>query len=429
MPSPSTNRSHLRFVARYLKSHPNTCYSLGEWRRYRNGEWITVPELAIKKECLNTCAKHAEGLAITNAVVSSVCNLIQAEVFLADDVFDSNKDLITFKDCTLVVSTGEVRPHSPTDYVTSKLPFTYDPTAQSTEWLLALTATDPANLPFLQEFSGLSLTPETKYEIGVWCWGDPGSGKSTFISGLETMLGARCCTLGLAEIERSPFALSQIPGKTLAISTEQPSTYVRCFHTLNTLISGESIKWEQKFVKSETLRPYVKLLWAMNDLPRIDGAGVGLFRRIVPVPWYQIANPDPKVKEAVLKAGPAVFNWAYEGLRRLNQRGRFDIPEGLLAEREAYRVQNDVPQMFLIDTFERGENLDDQGNYIKISASGLYRIYRKWCTDTGHRALSNIAFAKEMRRLKVEKTEMDGRTYYLGLTVKPKNPNESEISM
>lgn len=423
------NRSHLRFVSRYLKRHPNTRFSLGEWRRYKDGQWATLPELAVKKECLTVCAKYAEGLAITNAVVSSVCGMVQAEVFLSDETFDSNTDLITFKDRTLVISTGEIRSHSPSDYVTSKLPFAYDPTAQSPEWLQALTATDPANVPFLQEFSGLSLTPETKYEIGVWCWGDPGSGKSTFISGLETMLGVRCCTLGLAEIERSPFALSQIPGKTLAISTEQPSTYVRCFHTLNTLISGESIKWEQKFVKAETLRPYVKLLWAMNELPRIDGAGVGLFRRIVPVPWYQIANPDPAIKTAVIKSGPAVFNWSYEGLKRLNQRGRFDIPEGLLAEREAYRVQNDVPQMFLFDTLNRVENLDEDGHYVKIQASDLYKIYRKWCSDTGHRALSNIAFAKEMRRLKVEKTEIDGRTFYLGLTVKPENPNETEVSM
>lgn len=428
--SPSaTNRSHLRFVDHYLKKHPNTRYSLGEWRRYNNGYWETLPDLAIKKESLKICSRYSDGLAITNAVITSVCSMVQAEVFLADDIFDSNVDLVTFKDRTLVISTGEIRPHSPTDYVTSKLPFAYDPTAQSPEWLQVLTATDPANLSFLQEFSGLSITPETKYEIGVWCWGDPCSGKSTFISGLEAMLGARCCTLGLAEIERSPFALSQIPGKTLAISTEQPSTYVRCFYTLNTLISGESIKWEQKYLKAETLRSHVKLLWAMNELPRIDSAGVGLFRRIVPVPWYVVANPDPSIKEAVMRAGPAIFNWSYEGLKRLNERGRFDIPAGLLAEREAYRVQNDVSHAFITDSLERVEHLDDEGHYVRIQAAELYKVYRKWSGETGHKPFSNIAFAKEMARLKVEKTLIDGRIYYLGLKLRHENPNEIEVSM
>lgn len=427
--TPASNRSHLRFVSQYLQKYPYTRFSLGEWRRYKNGIWETVPELAIKRECQKLCGQQAAGLPITSAVVSSVTKLVQAEVFLPDDTFDSNVDLITFKDRTMVVSTGEVRAHSPTDYVTSKLAFTYDPAAQSPEWLQALTSTDPSNVSFLQEFSGLSLTPETKYEIGVWCWGDSGSGKSTFVGGIEAMLGVRCCTLGLAEIERSPFALSQIPGKTLAISTEQPSTYVRCFHTLNTIISGESIKWEQKYLKAETLKPYVKLLWAMNELPRVDSAGVGLFRRIVPVSWTQVKDPDPTVKDAVLKAGQAIFNWAYEGLKRLNARGRFDIPAGLLAEREAYRVQNDIPLAFISDTYERVGDLDENGHYIKIGATDIYKTYRKWCSETGHRAFSAIAFAKELSRLKVAKTEISGHTFYLGLTLKPENPNEIEISM
>lgn len=426
---PASNRSHLRFVSYYLTRYPHTKFSLGEWRRYKDGIWETVPELAIKQECQKLCAKNAAGLPITSAVVSSVVKMIQAEVFLPDDTFDSNVDLVTFKDRTLVISTGKIRPHSPTDYVTSKLTFNYDPNARSEEWGQVLTLTSPENVPFLQEYAGLSLTPEVKYETAVWCWGDPGSGKSTFVGGLEAMLGNRCCTLGLAEIERSPFALSQVPGKTLAISTEQPSSFVRCFYTLNTLISGESIKWEQKYLKAETLRPYVKLLWAMNELPRIDSAGVGLFRRIVPVPWFPPPAPDPAIKEAVLKAGPAIFNWAYEGLKRLNARGRFDIPASLLTEREAYRVQNDVPLAFISDTFERVEPLDDEGHYVRIGATELYKIYRKWCSETGHRAFSNIAFAKELARLRVEKTTIDGRTFYLGLKPISENAKDFEISM
>lgn len=427
--TPASNRSHLRFVSLYLRKYPHTKFSLGEWRRYKDGIWEAIPELAIKKECQTLCAKHAAGLPITSAVVSSVTKLVQAEVFMPDNTFDSNVDLVTFRDQVLVVSTGQIRPHSPSDYVTSKLNFNYDPNAESPEWLLALTLTDPEHVPFLQEFAGLCLTPETKYEIAVWCWGDPGSGKSTFVGGLEAMLGVRCCTLGLAEIERSPFALSEIPGKTLAISTEQPSTYVRCFHTLNTLISGESIRWEQKYLKSETLRSYAKLLWAMNELPRIDSAGVGLFRRIVPVPWHKAEKPDEAIKVAVLQAGPAIFNWSYKGLQRLNARGRFDIPASLLAEREAYRVQNDIPLAFISDTFDKIENLDDDGHYVKIWATDLYKIYRKWCGETGHKPFSNIAFAKELARLRIDKTAMDGRTYYLGLKLKDENTKDFEVEM
>lgn len=428
-PAIVSNRSHLRFVLRYLQRHKHTNYSLGEWRRYEDGVWKSIADLAIKKECMEICARYADGLPITSAVVNSVYQMLQAHVFLRDDTFDSNIDLITFTDKTLVVSTGQIRDHSPSDYVTTKLPFNYDPQARSDAWEKVLTATDPAYVSFLQEFSGYSLTPSTAHEIGVWSWGDPGSAKSTFIAGLEAMLGPRCCSLGLADIERSPFALAQLPGKTLAISTEQPATYVRCFYTLNTLISGESIKWEQKHMAAETRRFHVKLMWAMNELPRIDHAGVGLFRRVVPLPWNKVENPDPAVKTEVIQAGQAVFNWAYEGLQRLNSRGRFDIPAGLLAEREAYRVQNDIPLVFISDTFDRVETVDDQGKYVKISQQGIYDLYRKWCSRTVHKPFSSITFAKELRRLGIEKTVMDGRTFYLGLKPKAENPNEIEVEM
>src|ERR1043165_9554908 len=167
-PTVASNRSHLRFVSRYLQRYKHTNYSLGEWRRYKDGVWEQVADLAIKKECMQICAQHAEGLPITSAVVNSVYQMLQAHVFLADDTFDSNIDLITFTDKTLVVSTGQIRNHSPSDYVTTKLPFKYDPEARSEAWEKVLTATDSDYIPFLQAFSGYSLTPSTAHEIGVW---------------------------------------------------------------------------------------------------------------------------------------------------------------------------------------------------------------------------------------------------------------------
>jgi hypothetical protein len=112
---PASNRSHLRFVSRYLQRYKNTNYSLGEWRRYEDGAWKSVADLSIKKECLAICARYADGLPVTSSLVNSVYSMVQAETFLPDDTFDSNIDLITFADKTLVVSTGEVRAHSPSD--------------------------------------------------------------------------------------------------------------------------------------------------------------------------------------------------------------------------------------------------------------------------------------------------------------------------
>jgi P4 family phage/plasmid primase-like protien len=426
MPRSPTSQSHVRLKSFHLQRFPNTAFSLGEWKRYLDNHWQRVAEMQVRREIQELAIRYATG-TVTSSLVGSVYNLLQQHVFLPDDTFDSNIDLITFWDCALTVSTGETRPCRPEDYATSRLPFHYYPEAKSEAWTQALSMTEPEYLPFLQEFAGYCLTPSTAHELALWCWGEPGSAKSTFITGLEAMLGSRCCTLGLADIERSQFALAQIPGKTLAISTEQPSRFVKCSHVLNSLISGESLIWERKFVDPVTVRPMVKLVWAMNELPRIDSSGVGLFRRVVPIPWRKVEKPDPAIKEAVKMSGQAIFNWAYEGLKRLNTRGRFEIPAGLLTERETYRIQNDIPQMFLEEACERVDTFDENGHYNRIQSSILYFNYKQWCLNTSHKPLSSTVFGAEMKRLGIEKASVDGKVWYLGIRLKSIDDHEVEM--
>lgn len=429
-PASSDGRSHLRFVDLYLKKYPDTRYSLGEWKRYDGQVWRSLADLSVRKECQALCrSTGGGGLAITSTLVGSIYKMLQTEVFLPDDTFDQNSDLIAFADKTLVVSTGEIRDHRASDYLTSHLSFTYDPLARSPDWDAVLTCTDSANLPFLQEFAGYALTPSTKHDIAVWSWGDPGSAKSTFIIGIEAVLGVRCCVLGLANLGNR-FSLSQLPGKTLAISSEQPSKFVHCFDILNALMSGDSVQIERKYMDAITVKLNAKILWAMNELPQVDsGPAAGLFRRVVPVRWNRVDNPNPEIRERVKQSGQAIFNWAYEGLRRLNQRGKFDIPESLIAEREAYKLQNDPIQVFVNESYNRLPEKTTSGRYNKIRFGIVFEKYKDWCSDNAHKVISSIAFAKEMKRLKIEKKEISGYPYLLGLAPKPANSSEIQIDV
>src|SRR5690349_3096838 len=275
MPSP-----HLEVRSRFLaKCNGSLCYGLGEWRRYEAGAWLTVPELRIKYEVQVAAAKYGK-VTVTAGTVSSITELIRQRVAVSDLLFDANPNIIVFRDCVLDLATWTTVPHSPDHYATSKLSFDYDPDAALPEWDRFL-----LHLPypeFMQRFAGLCLTPETKYEIALWLWGPPGGGKSTYIEALCAMLGAKACVLGLSEIERSQFALSQLPGRTLAVSTELPGRLVRASHIINAIISGELIPVERKYVNPYTIRPHAKIIWGMNALPAIGNEGVGIFRRVLP---------------------------------------------------------------------------------------------------------------------------------------------------
>jgi putative DNA primase/helicase len=111
----------------------------------------------------------------------------------------------------------------------------------------------------LGEFAGYCLTVDTSHELAVWLYGPPGGGKSTFIEGFKAMLGKYAGLLGLADIQRSRFALADLPGKTLVVAAEQPSDYISSSHILNAIISGEEILVERKFRDAFTVTPRAKI--------------------------------------------------------------------------------------------------------------------------------------------------------------------------
>jgi P4 family phage/plasmid primase-like protien len=262
----------------------------------------------------------------------------------------------------------------------------------------------------MRRFAGYCLTSETKYELALWLWGPPGGGKSTYIEALCAMLGAKACVLGLSEIERSQFALSQLPGRNLAISTEMPAKIIRAANVINAIISGELIPVERKYINPYTIRPHAKVIWGMNMLPTIGNEGVGIFRRVLPVHFPAIleSERDPKLKEAILRSPMAVANWALEGLRDLQQRQSLDVPTELVNARDQYKEHNDVTLCFVNESCERDPNS-------RVKTTFLHQKYRDWATKNGYRAMSVRNFAHDLDRLGFTNIKPHNISYYQGL--------------
>jgi putative DNA primase/helicase len=393
----------------FLKKHPHVRFGLGEWREYKDGIWQAINELDVKNR-IQTIVQSSNGTRLSSGIVTSIAELLKQRTHLPDRIFDYNPNILVFNNSCLDLLTYTAIPHSPEHYATQKLKFDYDPEARSEAWDAA--AESFPHVDVLQRFAGLALTTETKYEVALWLHGPPGGGKSTFIAGIESMLGHRACVLGLDDLSRSNFALSQIPGKTLAISTEQPAIFVKCAHKLNSLISGESVVIEEKFQPRYTIQPRVKILWAMNELPVIpSGAGAGLFRRIYPILWPAIPETErkPEIKDEIMRSGMAIVNWSLEGLKRLQEAQRFDIPAELAGARDAYREQGDVTFSFVSDCCDEGD---------EIESAVLYENYSTWCVKNGHHPLAANRFAVDLERLGFSRARKKTGQYWKNLTLK-----------
>jgi len=405
---------------RWLVAHPDTAWGIGEFRRYTGGIWPIVPLDMIRKEILRVLeAAKPDGIRPTARLLNSVTELARVQVGKAAEEWDADHETLICKNGALHIPTRTLHSHSPTHYATSRLSFDYDPAARAPVWRAVLDRCVPEAQGFLQEFAGYALTTETKYEIAVWLAGQPGGGKSTILEGLRAMLGERVCLLGLSDIEKSRFALTNLPGKTLAISTEQPGGYVAAAQVLNEIISGEPITVDRKFKDPVTIVPRAKIAWALNELPRVGAEGAGLFRRVkvLKLPAIPEAERDPNIKEAVKLEGAGILNWALDGLARLTQRGRFDVPAKVKEATEHFRETNDIPGVFVAECCVTGN--DETGKPYRTQASILYNFYAVWCKDNGHKAQSSTSIAEDWRRLGFEKRPSGGRNYWEGVGIAP----------
>jgi len=409
-PTPPT---HDELRDRWIEGNPHHAHGLGEWRRYEDGIWPTFSETTVKAEISNVIeTAKSEGIKPTASILASVTELTRIKVFVPEERWDADSDILVCKNGALHISTGELAKHQPRHYATSAVPYEYDPGARPVVWDYFLRNTVPVAANFLQEFAGYALTTEMSHELAVWLFGPPGSGKSTFIAGLAAMLGHRSGILGLADLERSRFTLADLPGKTLVVASEQPSSYLASTNTLNAIISGEPIQVERKYRDPFTVIPHAKVCWAMNELPRVADANSGLFRRVKVVTFPALAENerDPKIKRAIETEGAGILNWSLEGLRRLKERGYFEVPAGVEDATKQFRENNDVPALFIDDRCVRGTDSE-------VPAAKLYREYKYWCEENGHRPQSSTRVAADWQRLGFERKRTMSGTVYQGLRV------------
>jgi P4 family phage/plasmid primase-like protien len=398
---------------RWLAIYPDTAHGLGDWRRYEGGIWHTIPAEQVQGEIGEVLEDaKSEGVRPSAAKLRSVYDLarVKPAVFVPAEHWDADPDILVCRNGTLHIPSLTLRPHRRDDYVTAGVPYAYDPEAKAIMFLWAIRSQIPEAEQFLQEFAGYCLTIDTSHEIALWAYGPPGSGKSTLFAGLQAMLGSRAGLLGLADIERSRFGLTSVIGKTLVVSTEQPGSFIASSHILNALISGEPITVDRKFRDAIEIKPYAKIAWAMNSLPRVDGPENGLFRRvkIVRFPPLPRAERDSRVKEAIKEEGPGILNWALEGLLRLRDRGSFEIPSCIKDSSAEFEHSHDKAALFVEECCVTGPDR-------KIQSSALYEKYKWWCEDNGFRPESSVKMAEHWQRLGFENYMSNGRVFWRGV--------------
>jgi P4 family phage/plasmid primase-like protien len=303
------------------------------------------------------------------------------------------------KNGLLNLETLELTPHTP-DYVSLiQHPFDYNPVATCPTWLRALqgwTEGDEAEgkQAVLQEYAGYCITRSMKYAKALFLIGDGGNGKSTYADTIAMMIGdAGVSRISLEDLYKD-FGLTGLIGKRLNIVEEISGNYFHS-HRLKSMISGEEVTANMKYKEQFKFKQQAKFIFAVNQMPRVDDSSSGTERRILAVHFKNNfrKNPDVDLRftEGKLAAElPGIFNWALEGLKRVEAKKDFTDTDERREIIQDYREENSSVEGFLVECVDYTEG-------VIMELADLYDVYRDFCSKDGRTSKSRVSFSKEMK--------------------------------
>ncbi len=357
-------------------------YEMGVYKRLNEGKVRKQIKGILKTE-------------FTSHRANEVISALGAETYV--DLEELNKtSLLNLRNGLFDLNTYELIPHDPGLNLTIQLNVRYFPDAQCPKWkkaLLEIFENDINKVGLLQEFFGLCLTKETKHEKALFCLGQGANGKSVTLYVLQKMLGDDNTSAIPLERFDSGHYTAHLFSKLANIAIETNAKSSVYDSTFKAIISGDEISADEKFQKVIKFRPFCKLVFALNNMPRVDDKTSAFFRRLLILKFNREFSETEQNKnlkhELVGNELDGIFNWSLQGLRRLRERGYFDITQEIRDEVKAYQKENNNVLLFIDEICV----LDPE---LHISKDDLYRRYVDWCRDNGCRSLSKNKFGKEL---------------------------------
>ena len=311
-------------------------------------------------------------------------------------------------------------PHTSQIFTTNQLNISYLANAKCPKWIRTLNEifeNDKGKIEIIQEFFGLCLTIETKYEKALFLLGEGSNGKSVILQILESILGEEnYSAIPLEKFKNAHYTIN-IHQKLANISIETNSKSEVYDSIFKAVVSGDTITGDQKFKNPVKFRPYCKLIIASNNMPRVDDKTSAFFRRLIILRFsrqFSETEQNKNLKHELISELDGIFLWALEGFKRLEERKNFNNPKSVSKELEEYRKENNNVLVFVDECCDLFEDL------LLNEKNKLYLCYSDWCRDNGYKSLSKIKFGKELRRnfpfIKEERN--DKKRSWIGIKVK-----------
>lgn len=340
-------------------------------------------------------------------------------------------NLINLNNGTLNLDTFTLQPHKPEDFMDYCMSFDYDETAKCPTWeyfqasSLVKKPLETGDTPvswqsdkemamLLDEFMGICLTNITKYEKMLFLRGEGGNGKSTIIHVLTELMKPFAVNVDFDHLGKSGnYDLSKLPGKRVAFATESETDGTLSEKWLKILVSNRPII-SARAIYGDTFEfeSQAKVIWAMNDAPRVRSSNNAIWRRLSFMPLYrqfEDKDKDENLWDKLDAELPGILNRLLDGLKRVRAQG-FTVSETCESAKWEYQQDSSSVVKWMRECCEESRTAN-KGQF----GQSLLEHYVNWCEKQKFQPMGGTKFFKTLSKQIPSKRTERGVQYALNV--------------
>jgi putative DNA primase/helicase len=393
------------YVRHILKNYKLMYHESERYYIYMGYCWKTVSDFRLQKTLRFFFDKFAPDVW-RMSIQSQYFNTLRYECYDIKNLRTA-ENYINVKNGLLNLGTEEMglEPHNEMIFTTTQIPIMYDSNADCSEFqkFLSTIFQGKKQLKLLvQEIMGYCLSSSIKAHKMFIFFGDGNNGKSVLTDVMTALAGGdeNVSNIPIEDLNKK-FSLAQIADKTLNISTENKVEITTNTQILKAIVAGDPIQMEEKHQAAFSYRPFVKLVFSMNEMPYFADKSYGLQRRLQFVPFNvrvvdheprseNEVKRDPYLSERLIKNElPGILAFAIEGLKRLRDNNYI-----FTVSKRADKLFEEVKETsnpYL--AFVRVRIVADK-DASRLKREDVVNAFQRWCAQEGHTKLKNVTSQK-----------------------------------
>ena len=317
----------------------------------------------------------------------------------------------------------ELVPHSPKYLAINQLAVEYHPQkhldGQNMDAWLRFIAPDSEDLEMLLQYSGYCMTRSCAQQKFLILVGSGGSGKSTFLRLLTTVIGQdNISSVSLQELTQR-FASYGLMGKTLNCCADIEVGKLENVALLKQILGEDLIRCEQKGKDAFSFRSYAKLIFSANELPLIISERTnGFYRRLMVLEMNNLpAVHKPDFLDTLLEEKDYFVQLCVEAVTRMYEAGTITTSANSERAVQRLRVDSDTVESWLCEKCI----LDVDA---KTERGALFANYETYCNIQDRTALKRNSFYRSLISKGYQEKRTAEARYFVGITINH-NPSSS----